>query len=197
LSRQRVTRGNSTTKQTPMPSPLRPAHQTPLDHKRCKPDRNGAPKHATANSAQRRGKPSHSTHSGAWSRWSSATEVASGHESHTSPPRGRIGAAATVTEVTATVSTQRQLPTSERPTERRRCNLAVARCANRKREPKHRPMPSDDTAEAGRQNSPHRGHENTFPRFGALQRNQIRKSLSTGLPHRHLPLSGFLTLSAV
>lgn len=33
--------------------------------------------------------------------------------------------------------------------------------------------------------------------FVASRRNQQRRSLSTGLPPRHLPLSGFLTLSAV
>jgi len=33
--------------------------------------------------------------------------------------------------------------------------------------------------------------------FVASRRNQPRRSLSTGLPPRHLPLSGFLTLSAV
>ena len=33
--------------------------------------------------------------------------------------------------------------------------------------------------------------------FAASRRNQQRRSLSTGLPPRHLPLSGFLTLSAV
>jgi hypothetical protein len=40
------------------------------------------------------------------------------------------------------------------------------------------------------------GAEDTFPRFGAFQRNQTRRSLRDGLPHRHHPLSGFLTLSA-
>jgi hypothetical protein len=38
--------------------------------------------------------------------------------------------------------------------------------------------------------------EGTFPRFLAFQRNQMRRSLCDGLPHRHLPLPGFLTLSA-
>jgi hypothetical protein len=33
--------------------------------------------------------------------------------------------------------------------------------------------------------------------FGAFRRNQRRESLRAGLPHRHLPLSGFLTPSAV
>jgi hypothetical protein len=40
-----------------------------------------------------------------------------------------------------------------------------------------------------------KGHQDTFPRFVAFQRNQICESLCAGLPHRHLPLSGFLTLS--
>jgi len=38
--------------------------------------------------------------------------------------------------------------------------------------------------------------ESTFPRFLTFQRNQMCRSLCDGLPHRHLPLPGFLTLSA-
>jgi hypothetical protein len=58
-------------------------------------------------------------------------------------------------------------------------------------------MPSDDTAETERQKSPHQGQQDTFPRFGAFQRKQMRESLNAGLPHRRLPLTEFLTLSAV
>lgn len=46
------------------------------------------------------------------------------------------------------------------------------------------------------QNGPHPRSKDAFPRFGAFQRKQIRESLCDGLPHRHLPLTGFLTLSA-
>jgi hypothetical protein len=41
------------------------------------------------------------------------------------------------------------------------------------------------------------GDEDTFPRFVAFQRNQMHRSLRAGLPPQRLPLSGFLTLSAV
>jgi hypothetical protein len=41
------------------------------------------------------------------------------------------------------------------------------------------------------------GIEDTFPRFGAFRRNQMGRSLHAGLPPQRLPLSGFLTLSAV
>lgn len=71
--------------------------------------------------------------------------------------------------------------------------------ANRKRKPEHRDdaprraTPKRDTLRMARIT----GTKDTFPRFVAFQRNQIRQSLCSGLPHRYLPLSGFLTPSAV
>jgi hypothetical protein len=41
------------------------------------------------------------------------------------------------------------------------------------------------------------GIEDTFPRFVTFRRNQMGRSLHAGLPPQRLPLSGFLTLSAV
>jgi hypothetical protein len=43
----------------------------------------------------------------------------------------------------------------------------------------------------------HQGIEDAFLRFVAFQRNQSQWSERAGLPRRHHPLSGFLTLSAV
>lgn len=41
------------------------------------------------------------------------------------------------------------------------------------------------------------GVEDTFPRFVAFRRNQMHRSLCAGLPPQRLPLSRFLTVSAV
>lgn len=59
---------------------------------RCwKSDRHTLPKQSTSNGAHQHSEPCRRTRSDFWSRWSSATEAASNHESHTFPPKGRFG----------------------------------------------------------------------------------------------------------
>jgi hypothetical protein len=107
---------------------------------RWKSDRNTLPKQSLSNGARRRSKPHQRTRSDFWSRWSSATEAASDHESHTSSPQGRFGAAATVTEVTVTTLTSHPPTTSGRLAKPQPRDLAVAQRANRNCKPEHHTM---------------------------------------------------------
>lgn len=61
------------------------------------------------------------------------------------------------------------------------------------------PTPEGDTRSHPKvgYRGPAAGIEDTFPRFSAFRRNQMHRSLRAGLPPQRLPLTGFLTLSAV
>jgi hypothetical protein len=158
-----ATRGDSVTKRTSMPSSPRLAHQRRSTAQPWNSDREDQPKPALSNGARRHGKPARPAHSGFWSRWSSATEAASDHESHTLPPRGKRSAGTTVTEVTAATSNHHPTITNDSAAGHRQRDLAAARCATRNCKPEHRPMHSVDTTEAAQQIGPHRRSRGHLP----------------------------------
>lgn len=134
------------------------------------------------------------------SRCPSAAEATPGHESHLAPPRGRSELSCALTsrswgEHTTAPDTSSRMTTRQTPTTRPRGAM--------EREPRSQARaPRRCTSWCCAETQPTRtaritGAEDTFPRFGAFQRNQTRRSLRDGLPHRHHPLSGFLALSAV
>jgi hypothetical protein len=144
--------------------------------------RRSSPRTAYSDSACRA-----TAHTRHWSRCPFAAEATPEHESLLASPQGSCELSTPKSNLTPRMASE-QTPTMWfRGVENHRdCGRASSKCA------------SSCCTEAQHSSTARiTGIEATFPRFVAFQRNQMRRSLCDGLPHRHPPLSGFLTLSAV